>query len=102
MRIIKPARLAEFWTKHGRARSSLESWYAVARVTAWKNLNDVRKTYRTADEVRVASGKTVVVFNGGGKLFRLVCAIHYNRGKVFVLRFLTHAEYTKDNWKKDL
>ena len=27
---------------------------------------------------------------------------HYNRQKVFVLRFMTHAEYDKDRWKKEL
>ena len=31
-----------------------------------------------------------------------VCAIHYDTGKVFLLRFLTHAEYDKDRWKDEL
>jgi mRNA interferase HigB len=52
--------------------------------------------------VRVASGNPVVVFNVCGNHFRLVCAIHYNNGKVFLLRFLTHAEYDKNRWKDEL
>jgi len=28
--------------------------------------------------------------------------IHYDTGKVFLLRFLTHAEYDKDRWKTEL
>jgi hypothetical protein len=55
-----------------------------------------------ADQVRVASGNPVMVFNICGNHFRLVCAIHYNTGKVFLLRFLTHAEYDQDRWKNEL
>jgi mRNA interferase HigB len=62
----------------------------------------VRRSFRSADEVTVASGRTVVIFNIGGNRFRLITAIHYNRGKVFELRFMTHAEYSKDRWKDDL
>jgi mRNA interferase HigB len=43
-----------------------------------------------------------VVFNICGNAYRLICAIHYNTGKVFLLRFLTHAEYDKDRWKDEL
>jgi mRNA-degrading endonuclease HigB of HigAB toxin-antitoxin module len=32
----------------------------------------------------------------------MICAIHYDRQKVYVLRFLTHAEYDKGNWKLTL
>jgi mRNA interferase HigB len=41
----------------------------------------------------------VVVFNIGGNKYRLITAIHYNRGLVFTLMVLTHAEYGKDEWK---
>ena len=46
--------------------------------------------------------QSVVVFNIHGDAFRLVCALHYNTGKAFLLRFLTHAEYSKDRWKDEL
>lgn len=29
-------------------------------------------------------------------------AIHYNRQLCFALRFLTHADYSKDRWKTEL
>ncbi len=50
----------------------------------------------------VASGKTVTVFNIGGNKFRLVVAIHYNRQRVYLLRLMTHAEYSKNRWQKKL
>jgi mRNA interferase HigB len=55
--------------------------------------------YPHADAVTVASGRTVVVFNIRGNRYRLVTAIHYNRQLVYTLRFMTHAEYSKNRWK---
>jgi mRNA interferase HigB len=51
----------------------------------------------------VSSGNPVVVFNIRGNKYRLIVAIHYRpSGRVFVLRFLTHAEYDKEKWKAEL
>ena len=43
-----------------------------------------------------------IVFNIKGNRYRLIVAIHYDRQLVYVLRFLTHAEYSKDMWKNQL
>ena len=37
-----------------------------------------------------------------GNEFRLMCAVHFNTGMVFALRFLSHAEYSKNTWKNEL
>ena len=58
--------------------------------------------FRSADEVTVRSGRKVVIFKIGGNSYRLITAIHYNRGRLFVLRFMTHAEYSKERGKKEL
>ena len=63
---------------------------------------DLRRCFPSADQVRVSSGNAVVVFNIHGNAYRLICALHYNTGKVFLFRFLTHAEYSKDRWKDEL
>ena len=102
MRIIKVLRVHEYGQRHAQARPSLDRWLALTRFAEWESLADVRCTFGHADQVTVDSGRTVVVFNIKGNDFRLVTAIHYNRSKVFVLRFLTHAEYTKDDWKDTL
>jgi mRNA interferase HigB len=52
--------------------------------------------------VRVKSGRQVVVFNIKGNDFRLVCAIHYKTGTIFLLRFFTHADYSKNRWQSTL
>ena len=35
-------------------------------------------------------------------LCRLIGAAHFNRQIVYTLRFMTHAEYSKDRWKDTL
>ena len=72
------------------------------RAAHWASIVDLRQTFPSADPVRVASGRTVVVFNIAGNQYRLITAIHYNMRKVFVLRFLTHAQYDKETWKDEL
>jgi mRNA interferase HigB len=102
MRVIKVSRVKAFWIRHPKARSPLEQWLTLIRHAEWKNVHELKRVYRNADTVQVSSGRTVVVFDIGGNNYRLICALHYNRQKIFVLRFLTHAEYSKDIWKSEL
>lgn len=101
MNIVKPSRITQFKDEHPTAAPALDKWLRVAAAAHWTRFHDVRQVFRTADEVPVDSGAKVVVFNIG-KGFRLLMAIHYNRLKVYVMRFLTHAEYDKDQWKRQL
>jgi mRNA interferase HigB len=102
VRVIKPATVRQFASRHADAASGLEHWLDVTQSARWEKLHDVRRSFRSADEVRVASGRTVVIFNIGENKFRLITAIHYNLHKVFVLRFMTHAEYSKNRWQDEL
>ena len=102
MRIIARKRLEVFWSKHHDAETWLTEWYGVAQAAEWRSLADVRKTFPKTDAVTVRSGKSATVFNACGNKYRLVVAIHYNTRMVFVLRFMTHAEYSKDTWKDSL
>lgn len=102
MRVIKVKRIQDYMADHASAKRSLEDWLAKTLVAKWKDFNDLRSTFAKADQVKVASGKTVIVFNIGGNNFRMITAVHFNTGIVFVLRFMTHAEYSKDSWKETL
>lgn len=88
--------------EHPKAASYLEAWRKVVRAATWRSLADVRRTYPSADAVRVRSGRQVLVFNVCGNAFRLVVAAHFNRQLVYTLRWMTHAEYSKDRWKDTL
>ena len=102
MRIIKESALREFAARHPPAATGLAVWRQIMRREQFRHFADLRRCFRSADQVRVASGSPVVVFNVHGNAFRLICAIHYNTGRVFLLRFLTHAEYDTDRWKDQL
>jgi mRNA interferase HigB len=101
MRILKELRLREYAKQHSRAASPLRYWHSVARSASWKTFADVKHTFGSADQITVPNGRRVVVFNIGGGAFRLVTAIHYNRGIVYIRKFMTHAEYSKEDWKND-
>jgi mRNA interferase HigB len=80
----------------------LEIWRTVVKAATWRNLMEVRRTYPGTDSVKVSSGRQVQVFNVCGNEYRLIVAVHFNRQIVYTLRFLTHAEYSKDRWKAEL
>jgi mRNA interferase HigB len=44
----------------------------------------------------------VIVFNVCGNRYRLIVAMHFNSQMAYTLRFLTHAEYDRDDWKDEL
>ena len=102
MRIIAEATIRQWARDHARATTSLCQWVRVVRAARWTSFAGVRSVFASADFVTVASGRKVVVFNLGGNEFRLICAVHFNSGLVFALRFLTHAEYSKETWKREL
>ena len=103
MRLIGKLRLASYWKKHRDAKQWLEHWCAVVEAAEWKHLPDARETFPHADGgVKVGSGGTVTVFNVCGNKHRLVTAIKYEIGAVFILRIMTHAEYGRERWKESL
>ncbi|MDB6020892.1 MAG: type toxin-antitoxin system HigB family toxin [Pedosphaera sp.] len=102
MRIIKEKFLREAAKQYPKAAKFLAAWVKTLRQVRWNNFEAVRKLYPKADMVRTASGKPVFVFDVCGNDYRLIVAMHFDRQRVYTLRFLTHAEYSKDNWKKEL
>ena len=71
-------------------------WYKAASKAAWQSFADVKATHPSADWY-----SPLVIFDIGGNKYRLVAAVHFNRGKVFVRNVLTHAEYARGDWKTE-
>jgi mRNA interferase HigB len=94
MHVISKRKLREFWEEHPKARSPLEAWYQIAKHTEWESFADVRESFNSADQV-----SRFTVFDIGGNKYRLIAAIHFNRGKLYVRHVLTHAEYDSGKWK---
>jgi len=101
MRIIKDSRLREFAKQYSRASGSLKNWRTVIRQAHWQSFEDLKNTFSSADQITLPNGYRVVVFNIGGGAFRLITAVHFNRGIVYIRKFLPHAQHSKEDWKND-
>jgi mRNA interferase HigB len=104
VRVLTWRALREFGDKWPAARNPLREWYKIALGATWRNFADVKATFGQTDRVTVGSGQTVCVFDIGGNKYRLAALISYAKGKVYVLRVMTHKEYDKGNqrWKDEL
>jgi mRNA interferase HigB len=91
MRIIALSRLREFWQKHPQAELPLRAWHAEASRAKWTSPVGIKQAYRNASFLP----NNRVVFNIKGNDYRLVAAVHYNRGMMFIRFVGTHAEYDR-------
>jgi mRNA interferase HigB len=83
--------LREFWEQHPDARQALQAWYDDAKHAVWKTPADIKDVYRNAS--LVANNR--VVFNIKRNSYRLVVAIQYKQGIVFIRFVGTHQEYDR-------
>jgi mRNA interferase HigB len=81
--------LREFWERHPDACQPLLAWFRDAKRADWKSPSDIKRVYRNASVV----GHNRVVFNIKGNEYRLVVAIQYAYGIIYVRFVGTHAEY---------
>jgi mRNA interferase HigB len=97
VRIIKRARLVEFWmSRKGDSRDAekyLSAWYDIARRAIWENFGALKQTFGTADVVG-----NCTVFDVGNNRFRLIGRVNYRSGVIYVLKVMDHAEYDKHQW----
>jgi mRNA interferase HigB len=101
MRILNEPRVTRFMRKHPDARQWLDAWLAIVREADWQSIADLKQAYPTADGgVKVYSGARVTVFDVGGNKYRLIANVSYALRTVAVLEVMTHAEYSKERWKR--
>ncbi|MBI2799528.1 MAG: type II toxin-antitoxin system HigB family toxin [Gammaproteobacteria bacterium] len=93
MRVIALKTLRDFWSKHPQAEIPLRAWYAQVSRVDWRTPSDIKGAYRSASFI----GKNRVVFNIKGNDYRLIGAVHYGRGLMFVRFIGTHGEYDRIN-----
>jgi mRNA interferase HigB len=91
MHVIARRTLREFWVKHADAEGPLRAWYDEAAKARWQSPNEIRARYAQASFV----GDDRVIFSIGGNNYRLIVAIRYRTGIVFVRFIGTHAEYDR-------
>jgi len=88
MRIIALKTLRAFWEQHPDAQQSLQAWYHDAKRATWQTPADIKNVYRNVSFV----GKDRVVFNIKGDRYRLVVAIQYQHGIIYIRFIGSHQE----------
>ena len=91
MRIISRKKIREFWEKHSDARPALESWYADTKQANWRTPSDIKSVYKNASFMPINR----VIFNIKGNKYRLVAAVQFEYGIVYVRFVGTHKEYDR-------
>lgn len=91
MRVIALSTLRTFWERHPDAETPLRAWHALASRADWKSPADIKDAYRNAS----FAANNRVVFNIKGNDYRLVVAVRYERGLMFIRFIGTHRQYDK-------
>ncbi|MEK8019283.1 MAG: type II toxin-antitoxin system HigB family toxin [Candidatus Parabeggiatoa sp.] len=91
MRIVSRKTLKAFWEQHPDAQKSLEAWQEDTKKAVWKTPNDIKMVYRNASVV----ANNRVVFNIKGNDYRLVVAINYECGIVYIRFIGSHKAYNQ-------
>jgi mRNA interferase HigB len=99
MRIIAISRLRQYAGKYPTARSSLEKFRTLAEAVRWRSFADLKQTYNHADQCVAGSGRKLQIINVQKNKFRLIVHIHFDKERIYIREFLTHAEYSKGYWK---
>lgn len=93
MKIISVKILRDFWAENPDAEQPLRAWVDEVIKADWKTPADIKQQYRSASILK----NRRVVFNIKGNNYRIVVAIAYQRGWIFVKYIGTHREYDAIN-----
>lgn len=94
MHIISHAKILQAQAAYPDCSTALDQWYRLTKRVRWGNFAAVKACFPAVDKVG-----DKFVFDVGGNKLRLIAAIHFNAGKVFVRAVLTHKAYDKGDWK---
>lgn len=95
MHIITRKRIMEAAEAYPDCATALHGWYQVMHHVRFQHFADLKQAFNSVDRVG-----NLYVFDIGGNKLRLIAAIHFNTGKVFIRAVLSHREYDKGNWKE--
>lgn len=91
MRIIAISHLKAFWERYPDSEHPLRAWVDEASKATWASPEAIKAQFGSAS---ILKGRRVV-FNIKGNDYRLVVAIAYRYGAVYIKYVGTHREYDK-------
>ncbi|UUZ63647.1 type II toxin-antitoxin system HigB family toxin [Polaromonas sp. P1-6] len=89
MRVIAIKTLRDFWQIHPAAEQPLLAWYDEAKNANWQQPAEIKAQYANASILK----NRRVVFNIKGNDYRLIVAVAYRLGVVYVKFIGTHKQY---------
>ena len=94
MKLISNKALRDFAAVHADADQPLQDFRRLMEAGNFCNFSQLKATFASVDKVG-----DKYVFNFGGNKYRLVAAIAFQPGLVWVKAVLTHGAYDKGAWK---
>ena len=95
MRVISRKGLEAKVARHTECGRQVRAWFLVVRKLHWVCLEDVRKHFRSTDQIG-----PLLIFNLRGNRYRLIVRVSWKTGRLFVKELLTHAEYDRKEWMR--
>lgn len=97
VRVIARRTLRDFWEAgHADAEQPLRAWFAEASAASWKTMVEITRRYATASVIDAER----VVFNIGGKKYRLVVKIWFSGETVYIKFVGTRRAYDRIDVRK--
>ncbi len=91
MHVISRPKLIKFWEKHPDAETPLRLWFKKIDQAKWKNVNELKEVFPSADYV----GNDRIVFDIKGNKYRIVVLVLFKGQKMYIRFVGTHSEYDK-------
>lgn len=91
MRLIARSNVVLYAQRHAGAAAALQHWLELVKASDWRGPADVQATFSKVKMLRHSRAR----FEIGGGGHRLVAAISYEAGVVFVKFIGTHVEYDR-------
>lgn len=89
MKLIAIKYLRDFWERFPDAEQHIKAWIDEVRKANWQQPTDIKVQYRNASILKSRR----VVFNIKGNDYRLVVAVAYRFGAVYIKFIGTHGQY---------
>lgn len=81
--------MRDYWVKHSDVEDALRAWYQDVHRADWKMPEDIKNIYPSASIV----ANNRVVFNIKGNHYRLIVAVNYQFGIVYIRFIGSHQDY---------
>ena len=89
MRIVSLQTLRTYWEANPEVEQQLRAWHDEVISQKWEQPADIKARYASASILK----KRRVVFNIKGNKYRLIVAVAYKIGVVYIKFIGTHKEY---------